>query len=206
LYFLLSLFLIRLLSIFTCRLITTKSGITIVFVFLVCVFLYQSIEGQLGELLSIKGGTDPVLHAIWGLQYYCFGIVMERYYNRVCNRAALFSCLSFAAMLMLLFFRNMAVGCILMPYCYLTGLFTLILAVSEKKNVLSFIGRNTMGIYLLHNPVVLKGLSFIIPGLIRNPLMAYGTMATVAFTISLAAAIILVKIPYGKVLFGETGW
>ncbi len=203
LYFLVSLFLIRLLSIFTYHLITTQSGITIVFVFFICIFLYQRFGGHMGELLSIKGGTDPILHAAWGLQYYCFGIVMERYDKIVSNRAVIFSCFSFTGMLILLFFNNMAIGCILMPYCYLTGLFTLILAISEKRNVLSFIGKKTMGIYLLHNPIVLKGLSFIIPGLIGNPLLSYVTMTTLAFTISLAATIILFKIPYAKILFGE---
>jgi len=203
LYFLVSLFLIRLLSIFTYHLITNKSGITIVFVFFICLFLYHRFEVPMWELLNIKGGAEPILHAAWGLQYYCFGIVMERYYKIVFNRAVIVSCLSFVSMLIALFFCNMAIGRIITPYCYLTGLFTLILAISEKRNVLSFIGKNTMGIYLLHNPIVLKGLSFIIPGLIGNPLLSYITLTTSAFMISLAATIILFKIPHGKILFGE---
>lgn len=202
LYFLVSLFLIRLLSVFTYQVIN-KSGVTILFVFFICLFLYYGLGGQLKELLYIKGGAEPILHAAWGLQYYCFGILMERYYKMVSNRAVIFSCLSFAGMALFLFLHKMAIGCILTPYCYLTGLFTLILAISEKRNILSFIGKNTMGIYLLHNPIVLKGLSFIIPCLIGNPFLSYVTLTTSAFMISLAATIILFKIPCAKVLFGE---
>jgi fucose 4-O-acetylase-like acetyltransferase len=202
LYFLVSLFLVRLLSIFTYQLITAKSGITILCVFFTCLFLYYRFEGQMSELLYIKGGTEPILHAAWGLQYYCFGIIIERYYKIVFNRAVILSCLSFLSMLIFLPFCNMAIGRIVTPYCYLTGLFTLILAISEKRNILSFIGKNTMGIYLLHNPIMLKGLSFIIPCLIKNPFLSYASMTTSAFAISLAASIILLKIPYAKILFG----
>ncbi len=202
LYFLFSLFLIRLLSAFTNRLIT-KSGVTLALLFLLCIFLYRGFDDLLIDYFHTLIGYRSIHAAFWGLQYYFFGIIIERYFKTVSEYALLFAGSSFVSMLILLFyFNDTTIGRILIQYCYLTGLFTLILSIAAQKNFLSYIGKNTMGIYLLHNPVLLKGLFFIIPVLIVNPFLSCMTMSILAFAISLSATVIILKIPYCRFFLG----
>ena len=77
-YFLFSLFLIRLNLPLIYQIM--KPG-RIFFLFFFCIYMvfYKDIGGILSPILRIEGGQEPILHALWGGQFYLFGAVLKMY-------------------------------------------------------------------------------------------------------------------------------
>src|ERR1700690_3927652 len=77
-YFLLSLFLIRLSSPALKKIFIRKNYFVMLSLFVCYYAAYRSIIPLISPHLNIAGGQEPVLHALWGLQFYLVGMVLFR--------------------------------------------------------------------------------------------------------------------------------
>ena len=108
-------------------------------------------------------------------------------------------------LLISLFFKNefIYVGSILAQYSYLITLFLLFVIINKKIPLLDIIGKNTMGIYLIHAPIVLKGISIVFNKFISVPILSFATALLGTFLLTFFIVIIVNSIPYGSILFGD---
>lgn len=204
LYFLFSLFLIRTLIPLTKHLFQI-CRYSVLFLSIAFIILYRlPTNYYLVPYLKIEGGQEPILHAIWGFQFYMVGISLYLF-REVINKAkafyVLFSllCLSFVIHVPenIHFLKTL-----ISQYLYLLSLYFGIECFPEKYHLVSSVGANTMGIYLLHAPIMIKALSIPINYLITIPILSYVSLALIVFVFSYYLTIIISKIPYGSLLFG----
>ena len=59
-----------------------------------------------------------------------------------------------------------------------------------------------MGIYLLHVPVILKGVSIIINSMTSMPVLSYCLITFLSFIISYVISMVIQIITYGGIVFG----
>lgn len=202
LYFLFSLFLIRLATPIWRRL-SDGSFATLFGFFFAFAIGYAFAEPLLVSYLKVEGGQAPLLHALWGGQFYLFGIVLFRLSTMVpLQRLFIPSIVIFTLSLMIVVVMNYRWH-VWIQYLYLLVFFLFFVRYYFSCSFLTFLGKNTMGIYLLHSPVILKILSLFINKYIHFPLFNYLFLLILAFFGSLGLSVLLVKFPYGKVLLGE---
>ena len=196
-YFLLSLFFIRIFSLLWYRLNRLPS----------CVLLgvwvcYTTLSSLWGVRLThvFPDGLDPIVHAVMGLRFYLLGMVI-------------FTCQSFikkhsvsimlVSLVMVVFFEIFFPGTVLVQLPYLTGVYVLFLRFFESENFLSQMGRYTMGIYLIHAPVVLKAVSMSFQRLSVEGLFGYISVLCMAFIVSLGLTRLMGSVKVGRLLLGE---
>ena len=92
-------------------------------------------------------------------------------------------------------------GKYLIQYSYLLGFFAAFFVLREKLDF-SSVGKNTMGIYLLHMPVIMKITSLVAMRLTSNGLLSLFLIFLSCFTISWQMTNLINRIPHGKILFG----
>lgn len=161
------------------------------------VFLFNS--------LSLKpyffAGTDPVLHALWGMEFYLLGILLFRLqplFVRWGSFAFLISALS-----VILLEISDPDFLILMQVPLLCCVFAFALKFLNRNGVLIRINKYTMGIYLLHLPIIMNLTTKLFLHFASNGLAAYFGVTVSAFLISLGLASIVMRMPYGNALFGD---
>ena len=204
LYFLPSLFMIRCLSIVTCRLADLSRPFSVLafaaygaLYSLYGHFLLSPLQG-----LNSMGGLDPFGHALWGLQYYLFGIVLFRYWKQLSNHALSLSIvlLGFICAVRLM---GSGVDPTVTQYSYLAGLFFIVMYLSKKRNVISYLGTYTMGIYLVHNPILLNVSFRSFRYLVSDERLIYWLSLLIVVAASFAITSVIQRYtPYGKILFG----
>lgn len=206
-YFLLSLFLIRAWTPILRHLSSIPSyGVILIFVVYTLVWNnWNFSDFFLGARAECPPGGcfDPILHALWGLQYYLLGACLY-----FCHRQLLGRRRAIAAGIIILYV--IAKGADVCPawleqYFHLLAAYFLMLIAVNSENWLTRIGNMTMGIYILHMPVVLKGVSLIVPAMLGNGnvIINYAciTLITVAISIILTKALITVDI--GRYVLGN---
>ena len=140
------------------------------------------------------------MHAIMGLRYYLLGITVFKY-QQVIERH---SVLMIGLMLMLvILFKSFAYRGVLVQIPYLLLLYTAFLCFCNRKNYLYKVGRFTMGIYLLHIPIILKSLSIIVLHLYQGGLVCYTIVLVLGFYMSLYLTKIFIKFRIGRYILGE---
>ncbi len=153
--------------------------------------------------LSIEGGQEPILHAIWGLQFYLFGMLFRLFEK---DFDLLFRWFIPLSVLMVLLFKYGIIfdqGQRIVQYAYLLGYFSSFYVLKSSSIDFSKVGGNTMGIYLIHAPVVLKAVSLATLYYYSNGLLSLFVVAFICFMISYQITKLINSIPYGKVLFGS---
>lgn len=203
-YFLFSLFLIRLCSPIFKRIITIKNYVLLLLLFIFYFAIYKSNIQYISPHLRIDGGQEPLQHALWGIQYYFIGIILFKT-SIIIDIKKLF-----IPFLLLFIFTLIFIGpfgkieFVISQYLYLITLFLLFVFIGKQIPFLNMIGKNTMGLYLIHAPIVLKGVSLLLNKLIDVPVWNFISVYTVTFFISLGIVITINAIPYGNLLFGTT--
>lgn len=101
-----------------------------------------------------RDGIDPVLSAIWGLQYYLLGMVLSIHDKSIAGRSWLgasvgLACLATVKILL-------PTWGVLAQYLYLGSLYSLFRGFGDRASSLYALGHFTMGVYLIHAPVILK--------------------------------------------------
>ncbi len=202
-YFLVSLFLIRLFGPIFRRIILINYYAVILLLFICYLTAYKSSINIIAPYLTIDGGQEPILHAFWGIQYYFIGIVILKT-SEVINLQKLFIpfvILFIVALLMRDELGNF--GSVLVQYSYLIALFLLFVTIKNGWPLLDRIGKNTMGVYLIHAPIILKGVSIVLSKFISVPILNFFAILFCTFFVSYCIAISLRHIPCGTLLFGE---
>jgi fucose 4-O-acetylase-like acetyltransferase len=197
-YFLLSLFIVRLLSYGTVRVLRLPGWI-LAFSPACYVLLF--------ELLGIRGlffvGLDPILHALWGFQFYLTGVVLYRFDPWIRRHIRPVA----AAALGIMVLANFAPASapLANQYAYLILLYLTFLSVRKSLTYMETVGKMTMGIYLLHAPVILKASSLLYGFLVNTDIILYYILVTVtSVVISLWLTRVVERLPYASWMFGQT--
>lgn len=203
-YFLASLFLIRLCSPIFKRIVIIKNIYIILLLFISYFLIYKSCINYIAAYLRIDGGQEPILHALWGIQYYFVGIIIFKT-SELIDLKKLFAPFGILLLVSLFLIKEFPyAGSILVQYSYMITLFLFFLVITNKRiPILEMIGKNTMGIYLIHAPIVLKGVSLFFNKFISVPIFSYCAVLLGTFSLTFLVVSIVNSIPYGSILFGE---
>lgn len=203
LYFLLSLFLIRLFFpiakiLIDCR--GHQAGI----IAIAYIIIYHVLIPVIEPLLKVPG-QDPILNALWGAQFYLVGIALYKYRNQIINK-------NFIIALMIIFicfttieiFSKVGpVNGLVTQWLFLLSLFFVMKNYKTQSLVLTLIGERTMDIYLIHVPIVMKLFSIIINKVIATPILSYILIVIGSLVMSLILSLCIRRMPYGYLIFGE---
>ncbi|RJQ18461.1 MAG: acyltransferase [Nitrospiraceae bacterium] len=202
-YFLLSLFIIRTLS-FGMKYMEKLHVLHVVIIFISYVVLYHfCIIPYLTPLLSDGNGFDPFLNALWGMQFYLAGTIFANYYKEFFRHSLVIMIVSTVVFIVFKFYCDAGtLNETVIAFAYLTAIFTLFLKKMDKNNILSTIGKDTMGIYLVHAPVMVNIISLLMLTLVANALLSYILVTLLTFLFSLLIVRVIYTIPYGVLLFG----
>ncbi len=202
LYFLLSLFLIRTAAPLWKWLVDRDSVYPLMAATLLCFAAHALLVPSITPLLRIEGGQEPVLHALWGLKFYFTGLLMQRVTQRGDIDKWLIPLVVLTAGGIFVQEHYMVDLSKWTQLGYLLAFFTLFHRFGFCVRGLDYIGRNTMGIYLVHTPVVLKAVSILLAGMTTVPLVSYLLLWSVVMAVSLVIVEVINKIRYGPLLFG----
>ncbi len=200
LYFLLSLFLIRSFSFATRPLFGLSWGLQLL------VFLAFTVGFQFSED-SIKSicveGLDPVLHALWGGQFYLAGAVLARLHQRLFPWAR-YLVLAFFVMSVALWLPQWGGRLIRMTIqlSYILCLYFSALALTSKRSAIARVGQQSMGIYLLHAPVLLKLVALAVCAVLGHHLGSFAAVVLATYLVAWGAALLITKIDRLRFLFG----
>jgi len=203
-YFLASLFIIRLCGPVFRRIVLINSYLIIILLFVVYLVAYKYGIGYITPYLKIAGGQEPVLHALWGAQFYFVGIIISKVYVFINIKKMFLLVFSLLIVSLFMYFELGYLKYFVLQYLYLLSLFFLFALIGRKMVLLDFIGKNTMGIYLIHVPIVLKSVSLISNKIIFIPIVSFFVILISSLLLSLLITIIINRVPYGGILFGQT--
>jgi hypothetical protein len=196
-YFLLSLFVIRALSFIT-RGLATSRPMWIVAIWAACTIAWANMTGLFGD----ENGLDPIFHAFWGLQFYLLGMVLH-VYREVLDKYA-WACSAAAISFLLLWRSTPGASPLVGQYLYIGSVYFIIIAGYAHAMFFAVLGKFTMGIFLFHAPIVVKGASLIVPALVQGTdLLQYVLIVLLTVSISLLVTKLITVVPYGTLLLGE---
>lgn len=203
LYFLCSLFLIRLCAPLFKKVLAIENYFLMLF--LLCAYwtIYQSIIPSTSAYLKIEGGQEPVLHALWGIQFYILGIVVFMT-SQIVDLRKLFIPFLLLSILVLLMEKKSRIEGLnhVLQYLYLITMFLFFTLFQSGFYFLNVTGKNSMGIYLIHAPIVLKVTSLIANKFVFDPIFSFLSILLGTFIISTSIAMIMISVPYGRLLIG----
>jgi fucose 4-O-acetylase-like acetyltransferase len=203
-YFLFSLFLIRLCTPFFRKFVLFKAYSTTLCLGLALIAICRSCLPLISPSLRIEGGQEPVLHAMWGLQFYFSGIILFRTFQIIRPQKLLVPfCILFISALTFQGMLGNLKGLII-QYSYLGTIFLFFIIFQRAVSIVGWIGKNTMGVYLLHAPIVLKAVSIVVNQLPLPPIFNYIGILAITITLSIAMVIIINKFSFGPIFFGVT--
>lgn len=90
----------------------------------------------------------------------------------------------------------------LFSYSYLLGVYFLLLGVDPGNTIFSKIGKETMGIYLLHCPIVLNIVSLLVSKIFGHHLLSFWVVLFVTFLISWGLTLFISRTKQLRFLFG----
>jgi len=197
LYFLPALFVLRSASFVTKYLVSLRPMYLIV-VWVVYVAIWQSWSTANDRYESL----DPVVNALWGMQYYLLGMILSLYECKLIHKPFIFASLSFAVLVgakvvapaWAVFAQNAYVCCLFFVFLGLSG---------QARPFVSW-GAYTMGIYLLHAPIIVKVVSLLSLAILpQSSVIRYLTIASATFLISVTAVRILSRLSWWRFMLGE---
>lgn len=205
LYFLVSLFLIRLLTPLH-RSLTNRYGfLALLAIAIGYAVFYRAISPWTLALLDMENGQEPLLHALYNYQYYLLGMALRKLPDSVSPWPWSLGLLALYVGACVFFWTGGAE-----PYPnyikfpYLVG--SLLLASTGVMNYapVLWLGRNTMPLFLLHLPILLKVSEIAATPLTDTPFVSFALAWLFSILLSLLVLWVLRKIPYHELLFGET--
>lgn len=206
LYFLVSLFLLRAIYPFTKHVILDQPLLlSCAALVLGCIALYTYGPRNIFpfSLLASLPGQEPIIHALLGLPAHACGMLLYRVKDRISLPVvAVVSAAIFAAATTLKFGYQIDAQRVA-QYSLLLMLFAGFSVLAINHRWMLWLGKNTMGIYLLHAPILLKVLSLGINRVVTIPLLSFFLIVAGAVAASAAGIWILRRIPGGSILLGE---
>jgi fucose 4-O-acetylase-like acetyltransferase len=149
-------------------------------------------------------GADPILLAFWGLQFYFLGIVFQKTLGRLTFYAVpLFLVCVVATISLRLLFPDSLV--FVSQIFYLLAACLMLLWVTDKTRWSFSLGKDTMGIYLLHAPYVVWGVTMMVAAMFSpSPLIALVYSTGVSVVVSWVGARWMSQCVAGRLLLGQT--
>jgi fucose 4-O-acetylase-like acetyltransferase len=198
-YFLMSLFLLRLASHLWARLSKAGPGtLLMVFASYTLLFHVWLREAYLAHVQL--PGLDPILHALWGLQFLLGGIAWVAVETRARPHAGWIAAAATSGAVAA---SLASLSAVLGQMAYLVALVSAATAFAGRPVALAWLGRRTMAVYLLHTPVCMQGAVFATRGLSSAPLARLAVIAILAFTSALVLGEVLRRVALGRVALGE---
>ena len=204
LYFLPSLFLIRCAALATWRLFRIRGEFLIVGGIIALCAFRLFIEPTYQEYLQ-PDGHDPLLHGLGGFGFFLIGAGMWRIGGNGDRLSwAWFAVPTIVAAIGS--FAPQAIEYVTVQVGYLLPLYFVFARLTFGLDWLSSIGRHTMGIYLLHMPVVLKIWSVLVASLSASEpgFVWYFVVLTATFASALALTLAIHRAGLAGLFFGET--
>jgi surface polysaccharide O-acyltransferase-like enzyme len=197
-YFLPSLFVIRSLS------CVTKGLARMHPLWIVAIWATYTITwANMTRIFGDEDGLDPVFHAFWGLQFYLLGMVLH-VYKEVLDKYA-WVCVAVAIPSLLALRSAPGAPSLVVQYLYILSVYLIMIAGHAHVTLFTTLGKFTMGIFLFHAPIVVKGASLIVSAIVQTAgLLQYVLIVLLTLGISLFLAKLCTVVPYGTVLLGES--
>jgi hypothetical protein len=196
-YFLPSLFLIRSFSFITKRLVIMPQ---------LCVVAiwtgYTILWANVAPVFAGESGLDPIFHGLWGFQFYLFGMVLYVYRRMVDKYAGAYA----SGAVLLLLMLKLAPGAppSIAQYLYIIAVYLVGVAGHSHATFLSMLGKYTMGIFLFHAPIIIRGVSLLVTRFVPwSDLSQYGAVVVLTLAISLLVTRLCATLPYGVMVLGE---
>ena len=199
LYFLPALFLIRSIS-FATKYLGSLRPIYLIVLWLAYVAIWQCFPTSYDQ----DEGLDPLVNAAWGMQYYFLGMALSVCEGKLIRKPFLLAGLS------LMILAGVKIGVptwgVFAQNAYVCSLFFVFLGLSRHARPFVSWGGYTMGIYLIHAPVVVKVVSHLSAIIFtQSSIRRYLAVAIVTFLISLVAARVLSRYSWWGFILGEGG-
>ena len=203
LYFVFSLFLIRLCAPIFKKVLSFENYFVLLLLLCAYYSIYRLTIPIASNYLKIEGGLEPLLHALWGIQFYILGIAIFRI-SEIVDLRKLFMPFLLLFVLALLAKRNFRIDGLnhLVQYLYLISTFLFFTFFQRELRFFNVIGENTMGIYLIHAPIVIKVVSLTVNKFVLDPMLSYISILVGTFVLSILIVMVITSTPNGYLLFG----
>ncbi|MCH8532307.1 MAG: acyltransferase [Saccharospirillum sp.] len=203
LYFLLSLFIIRLITPIVLRIIRSVDVNVLLLLFFIYLLFYTLVKDSLQSFFYIQGGQDPVLHAIWGMQFTIAGYLIYIYQGRVKKLAAFYVLSSiFITVILLGMYKDINTS-VALQYSYLFWFMSACCLFEKYLLYFKSVGKHTMSIYLVHAPLIVTSATLIVSKL---PLGAFNSITAgvfITFFCSIAVSKVLNRLTVGRFMLGD---
>lgn len=196
-YFLLSLFIVRMFSPLLSKMF---NQVPLLLAFVVAIFLivvYNLFNEDIFKYLYIKGGQEPLTHALWGVQFYIIGILLFRLQGLIDIKW-----LALPSVITLIVSANFYTAEIF-QWAFLICFFVVLQLFCFENKIMSYVGSNTMGIYLLHSPLALKVTAIATSQVISDPLVEFITNTLATLVLTIVMVYVAQKLGLAHYLFGE---
>ncbi|MEW5948581.1 MAG: acyltransferase [Thermodesulfobacteriota bacterium] len=202
-YFLFSLFLIRL-CFPMLKIILSFKNYGLSFLFFLYYAVYVNTIPYISNYLKIDGGQEPILHALWGFQFYFAGVIIYKFSQNYDLKKLLPPLVMLLMFVLLIRYKFRLYNLDhLTQYLYLLSIFFFFaFYCTPGIPPLNLIGKNTMGIYLIHAPIILKMVSLFLNKFVYVPIYSFLSIWITALLLSCCIALVVNKVPYGCLLFG----
>ncbi|MEM1230332.1 MAG: acyltransferase [Pseudomonadota bacterium] len=205
LYFLVSLFLIRLLTPLHRWLAINVNFAQLLALSVAYALFYRAISPWTLALLDIENGQEPLLHALYNYQYFLLGLALQRLpANTARWRWAIGLLALYLAACVYFWSDGLEAYPNYIKYPYLVASFLFASTGAFNHRALNWLGRNTMPLFLLHLPIVLKVAEIAAAPLTRTPLVSFLLAWGLSIALSLLVLWVLRRLPWHEYLFGET--
>lgn len=193
-YFLLSLFIIRTLTPLTIKLCSMHTFIVLI-ITAAYISFYNAVE--IPKLFYYP--LDPILHALWGIQFYFTGLLLTKLKTE--KELVLLS----ISLLLLIIISSLVTGNIspVKQFTYLLILFHISKWALNNVSFFNTIGKQTMGIYILHVPLIVFPVALLSNQVTNNPNFQFVLVWLTTFIISFYASKILTQHKIGSIFFGN---
>lgn len=204
-YFLLSLFLIRLTTPLTQWLLKTERRwlLALYSVYLISFLaFFNSFKG----MMPIQLGQEPFIHAIWGYHFYLTGIILFRFRRHLSQTLLYLMLLCFPVILTIRYLTHDPLAIQALQYHYLITLFLVFYHMASRFRFLDVFDGYTMGIYLLHIPVVMKCTAVFSHSISHSPTVNYFLIWALSLMVAWLLTHILKMTSLGAFFLGERPW
>lgn len=182
-YFLPSLYLVRGTA-FAAWTLARRSGLVSLAAGVGAIVLLQAWGPTLGE--------DPLTNALFGLPYYWLGFAAQRLDGVLRRHAPAIAGAALLAFVGLFVLEDLRIvprsAGALVQLALIAGEYAAFLALASSPGTLTWLGRRTMEVYLIHAPVLLKSVQVILSRIVAAPLAVWPLLWLTTFGVSLLLA------------------
>jgi peptidoglycan/LPS O-acetylase OafA/YrhL len=200
-YFLLSLFVIRLTNVWLVRLLSGSKWF-----WLAACALYMTAYHSASPAQWFFAGADPLLLALWGLQFYLLGIVLQKWHETLAPMALWLGSGCVVLGLGIEWSQFSHAAPFLIQLLCLVGIYWIVSVSAELKNWNCYLGNATMGIYLMHAPYILWCAAFftmlVLP---EKSVVTFLCVTALTVLASWMLTNIAQKTQFGRAIFGFSG-